>query len=152
MKKIRVLSITFLILSFVGFLDAAFLTVEHFLKAIPPCAIVSGCSTVLTSQWSTVFGIPVSLLGAIDYLILFGLTVAALSTGNVKLQRLAAKVSVVGFLASAWLVYLQFFVIHEICLYCMVSAIISTAIFAVGISCIIMSKNTAAVISPEEQG
>src|SRR3989344_2671965 len=99
----------------VGFADAVFLTTQHYLGKIPPCTVVSGCETVLTSPYATVFGIPDALFGAIFYLIIL-----------IKPSRLLA---LLGFLASLILLYLQLFVIRALCLYCLISLVTSTGVF-----------------------
>jgi len=47
-----------LALSFVGFLDASYLTAKHYLNFEIPCSILNGCEQVLTSQYATLFGVP----------------------------------------------------------------------------------------------
>jgi uncharacterized membrane protein len=132
MKISRVLQIVFLVLAIAGFIDATYLTVQHFLGKIPPCAITSGCETVLTSQWNNILGIPVSLLGAINYLVLLILTILYFTTESRKIMFWTALLSTIGFGFSIWFVSLQFFVIKSICIYCMVSAAISTLLFVTG--------------------
>jgi uncharacterized membrane protein len=133
MKIHKWLLISFLALSFLGFFDAAYLTVEHYTNQIPPCSLVDGCEEVLTSEYSEVLGIPISLLGALYYLALFILTVAYLDTNQYKIIKLAAKLTFIGIVASTILLYLQVFVIKALCLYCIISAITSTVLFVLGI-------------------
>ena len=137
MKISKTLIIIFLAASFIGFLDAAYLTIQHYLGVVPPCAITGGCATVLTSAYQKIFGIQVALLGAIYYLALFLLTIAYLTSGRKALILLAALATPIGFIASLWFVCLQLFVIKAICFYCMISALTSTTLFVVGIMIII---------------
>ncbi|OGI81672.1 hypothetical protein A3I25_00740 [Candidatus Nomurabacteria bacterium RIFCSPLOWO2_02_FULL_42_17] len=139
-KKLKVLSIIFLMLAIVGFVESTYLTAEHFRGEIPPCTIVTGCETVLTSKYSTVAGIPVALFGALYYLFLAILAVLFLDKKQTSILRLIARVTPLGFLASAFFVYLQVFVIKEICVYCMTSAVISTMLFLIGIYIIKLIK------------
>lgn len=129
--------IAFLTVSFLGFLDATYLTIEHYLGAIPSCFITTGCEAVLTSKYSELWGIPVALLGSIYYLLLFLLAILYLDTKREKVIRFAAFLSPVGFLASLYFVYLQLFVIKEICSYCAASALTSTILFIFGLFVII---------------
>ncbi len=122
-----------LIVALIGFADAGYLTVEHYSNLTPPCAI-GGCETVLTSAYSSIAGIPVSLLGAIYYLFILVGIVAYLEGKHEKLLRLALLVVILGFIAELWFVYLQAFVIHVYCLYCMGSAITTTILFVAAIS------------------
>ncbi len=139
MKISKPLVIIFLVLAAVGFLDATYLTVEHYLGVIPPCVIAGGCSVVLTSEWSVVYGIPIALLGSVYYLSLLILAVIYLKTrstsennGSETLIVTASFTTIIGFLTSIFLVGLQLFVIKDICFYCIISAISSIALFVVG--------------------
>lgn len=127
-------------MSFLGFLDATYLTAQHYLNEIPPCFITTGCETVLTSHYHAVFGIPVALLGSLYYLLLFLLAVFYLDAKKGIIIRLAAYLTPLGFLASLYFVYLQFFILKEICSYCMVSAFTSTILFILGILIIKSSR------------
>jgi len=126
----------FLIISFVGFLDATYLTAQHYLGKIPPCFITTGCQTVLTSKYSVIFGIPTALWGAIYYLLLFLISVLAIDI-KATIIRFAAYLTPIGFLLSLYFVYLQIFVIKEICSYCLVSATTSTLLFIIGLFIIV---------------
>lgn len=60
-KKYKWLVLGFLILGFLGFLDATYLTVKHYLGTPINCSIFEGCEKVTTSQYATVGGVPVSV-------------------------------------------------------------------------------------------
>lgn len=126
--------LVFALLAFapLGFLDASYLTIEHFLNRVPPCTLVHGCELVTTSSYSMIFGIPTALFGAFYYLLIILALVYYLDTKQLKVLRAAAAVTVVGFAFSLYLVYLQLFVLNAICLYCMVSALSSTILFILG--------------------
>lgn len=118
--------------SFIGLLDAAYLTYEHYSNFIPPCAtsIFVDCGKVLQSSYSVIFGIPLALLGVFHYLLLIALIILILAFHNKIARYLFVFDSAFGFFASLYLVFLQLVVIRSICLYCMVSAITSTIIFS----------------------
>jgi uncharacterized membrane protein len=97
------------------------------------CSIGS-CETVNTSKWATFLGLPVAGWGVAWYVGMF--VIALVSTGERFAQ--SASVSLVlllvagaGLLFSLYLTYLELFVIHAICQWCVVSAIIVTIIFVV---------------------
>lgn len=119
--------------SFFGFLDAAFLTVKHYLGTPLSCPFFGHCEKVLTSPYAVVWGIPIALLGAVYYLAVFILTVGYFDTKRERVILLAAKLSFVGFFASLVFLYLQLFVIKAICFYCVVSAATSTLLFIFGL-------------------
>lgn len=118
------------LVSLLGFLDAFYLTVKHFWGEVPGCSFLAGCDTVLTSQYSEIFGVPVALFGAIYYLVLLLLTVAYLDRRNKTLLRLALKLTWIGLLVTFWLVFLMAAVLKAWCLYCLVSAASSLTLFA----------------------
>ena len=100
------------------------------------CSIGS-CETVNTSRWSRFLGLPVAAWGLLFYLDVFA--VALLSTfPRVENERALSMVLVVeaavGVLFSAWLTYLELFVIHAICIWCVTSAVIVTLILLVSIA------------------
>ncbi len=129
----RLSAIGFLVLSLVGFVDAAYLTIQHFRGAGLVCGPLWECDVVTTSRYAEVAGIPLALLGALYYLVICLLTVAYLDTKKAQVLNIIAPLTVLGFLSSLVLVYLQVFVIHALCLYCMISALSSAGLFAVAV-------------------
>lgn len=121
----------FLVLSFIGFLDASYLTVNHFAGTVPPCTI-GGCEQVTTSKYSEIFGIPVALFGSLYYLTIFLGVIAYVDKKNVQILRRVSALTLVGLLASIYFVSLQAFVIDAYCTYCIGSAITSTLLFILG--------------------
>lgn len=115
--------------SALGFVDAAYLAAEHFTGSIPPCSIVQGCETVLTSPYAVIWGIPVALFGALFYLASFLLMILYKETEKEVFLYALAIIASAAFLSSLWFVYVQLFILNAICLYCMTSAGTSTLIF-----------------------
>ncbi len=118
-----------LVIALLGFADATYLTVEHFRGVIPPCTVISGCETVLTSSYSEIAGIPVSLAGSVYYLLILIGVFSYLEGQREKVLRYTLAATVLGFLASLYFVFLQVFVIKAYCMYCMGSVITSTILF-----------------------
>lgn len=129
MDKSKALVIAFIIVSFLGFLDASYLTIEHYKGALLPCVVFKGCEQVTTSAYSKVFGLPLALYGAAYYLFILLVSVFYVDTKNSFAFKILKYMPVAGFLASAYFVYLQLFVIHAICTYCVISATTSTTLF-----------------------
>jgi len=114
-----------------GVLDTAYLTWEHFTNTVPPCSnnIFIDCGKVLNSQYSVVFGIPLALIGLVHYSLLFVVALFVLRSQKRIFKYIILIQSLVGFLASIYLMYLQLIVIGSICLYCTASALISFTLF-----------------------
>ena len=119
--------------SFIGFLDATYLTAKYYFGGPIPCAILNGCEEVVTSKYSAIFGVPVSLLGTAYYLIGFVLSLAYLDLRNYRLVRFIARFTVLGLLASIWLLFAQIFILHSLCFYCVISAVSSSVLFVSGL-------------------
>jgi uncharacterized membrane protein len=99
------------------------------------CSIGS-CETVNTSRWAVFLGAPVAGWGVAFYVAMFGLALASLQeryASSLGMSKLLAVVSGAGLVFSIWLTYLELFVIHAICQWCVVSAIIVTMIFVVAV-------------------
>jgi uncharacterized membrane protein len=116
------------VLAVVGFADATYLTVEHFANVVPPCTL-RGCETVLTSGYSVMFGIPVALLGALYYFALLVMYFLYFEAKDVRALNFALHLSVLGLVCDIWFIFLQAFIIHAWCQYCLLSAAVSTVIF-----------------------
>jgi len=121
-------AVAVLLIALLGFADASYLTIEHYKNVIPPCT-TSGCETVLTSSFSTIGGVPVSLLGAIYYLAIAIGAFAYIEGKRHKIFRAALILPIIGFAVSVVLVSIMGFVIHAWCQYCLVSATLSTILF-----------------------
>jgi uncharacterized membrane protein len=95
------------------------------------CSIGS-CETVNTSKWATLMGLPVAAWGVGFYVVLFGLSFASLRDryyDSLGMSKALVLVTGFGVLFSAWLTYLELFVIKAICQWCVTSAIIVTIAF-----------------------
>ena len=125
-----------LILSLVGMADAFYLTWEHYQGGIAPCAItpfpiLNDCGKVLRSQYSTIGPIPLALLGLFYYSTVFvsSLFLLTRKAASPVFFRALFLLTCIGIFTSTILVYLQLFVINAICMYCMLSALLSTLLF-----------------------
>lgn len=132
-KKLQWILAAFIIFGFIGFLDAAYLTIEHYRQGILSCYIFKGCDKVLTSEYSEVLGLPTAMLGAVYYLLILLIAVFYLDTKNKTALNILKIFPSAGLLASLWLVYVQLFIIEAICFYCMISALTSTILFILSI-------------------
>jgi len=116
------------ILAFLGFLDSTYLTILHFKNAIPPCTITTGCETVLTSKFASVGPIPVALLGSVFYLGIIILCTLILTNYKKIYLNLFFVSVIIGFLVSLGLIYIQEFLLHAFCQYCLLSEAVSTGL------------------------
>lgn len=143
----KVLKILFLAASLIGFLDATYLTIKHFQGEPPVCGILKGCEIVATSKYAIILGIPVALIGAIYYFTVLVSAIIYLDTKRKIFIKFAILLSLMGFLASLWFLYLQIFVIKQLCIYCLISAGTSTILAATGTAIILLLRKSAQIIS-----
>lgn len=120
-------------LGLLGFMDALYLTFEHYSGGQVTCIVTTGCDKVLSGPYSEIFGIPIALIGVIYYLFIFSGALFFLFGSTHKFFRLALLAASAGFLASIWFISLQLFIIKSICFYCMISASCSTILFLMAV-------------------
>jgi uncharacterized membrane protein len=125
------------LLALVGFFVALYLWLHALgFGGALKCGAAGGCETVQTSKWAVLFGLPVALYGVIGYLAILVVALAALRPGALG-QRgwnaLLAALATIGFVFTLYLTYVELFVIHAICRWCVGSAVIITAIWVVAV-------------------
>ncbi|MEA2269625.1 MAG: hypothetical protein QOC64_2235 [Solirubrobacteraceae bacterium] len=103
---------------------AGYLTYVHYAGGAPICAIAHGCERVQSSEWSEIGGVPVALLGLVGYA---GILVSLLVPGELALLA-GAAMALLGWAFSAYLTYREVFTIEAICTWCVVSAVLMTAL------------------------
>lgn len=126
--KLTKSKIALLLLSIAGFFDSSYLTILHYQNVIPPCNVALGCETVLTSQFSEIYGVPIALFGSIFFLTLIFLL---LLSKNQTLFIFFRFMVLAGLLVSVVLFAIQAFILKAFCQYCILSEIIILGIFIV---------------------
>lgn len=117
------------LLSLVGLADSIYLTVTHLTGENVTCVASSGCSEVLSSAYASVGKIPLGAFGAFAYFLAFSL--ATLAAFGYSRARLFLSVVIAGMLATTlWLLYVQAFVLHAFCDFCLLSAGLTFSLFA----------------------
>jgi uncharacterized membrane protein len=112
-----------------GVLVAGYLGVTKLLGgAAAFCATGGGCDIVQASRYAMLLGVPTALWGVAAYAAVGTLAMLGLTTGR-WLMAFAIAAGAVGF--SAYLTWLELFVIRALCGYCLVSAALAVAVLAV---------------------
>ncbi len=96
------------------------------------CVGSGGCERVNTSPWSSFLGLPVAAYGVAGYLVLMGIALYGLRGDQAErpqATRWLAVLSGLAVLFSLYLLALELFVIHAVCLWCSVSGVAILAIF-----------------------
>jgi uncharacterized membrane protein len=125
------------ILSLAGLAVAVYLAITYGLEETPYCAGSGGCESVQTSEYVTIVdGLNVPILGALGYVVLLALSfLRGRVCDNIEfyVPVLTYGAALIGFSYSAYLTYLEAFVIRAWCYWCLVSSILMTAIFALSV-------------------
>jgi uncharacterized membrane protein len=120
------------VLSLLGLFVSAYLYLYKIGRIGNLACGAGGCETVQQSPWSRFAGIEVSLIGMAGYAGLLLVSLVALQPGPSAHRwptKLLVILSAVGVAFTAYLTYLELFVIHAICRWCVGSAVIILAIF-----------------------
>jgi uncharacterized membrane protein len=112
------------IVSVVGLADATYLTVQALTGETLSCGGSPDCFRVLGSSYAKVGGIPVAMLGALAYFSAFTFATFA-AFGYARAPKFLALMVGMMFLATLWLLYVQAFLLHAYCRYCLLSAAIT---------------------------
>lgn len=120
------------ILSFIGLGASIYLTYVELTHTNAICGPIGDCNAVQSSPYARLFGFfPVGVLGAIGYA---AILIAWLwrKVRQDRLARIAGPamygMALFGTLFSIYLTYLELFVIHAVCIWCLASAVIITAL------------------------
>ena len=95
------------------------------------CGPVGDCNAVQQSEYATIFGIPVGILGIIGYgILLVGWIVAKTAKGRLAVFGMiaASLIAFGGTLFSIYLTFLEPFVIGATCMWCLTSAVAITGL------------------------
>lgn len=110
-----------------GVAVAGYLSWTHYADASVVCIAGGGCETVQESEYATIAGLPVAVLGLGAYA-----AVLALIAWDAPAARLAAAgIALVGLVFSGYLLALQVFVIDAICVWCVVNDVVIAPALAV---------------------
>lgn len=126
-----------LVLSLIGFFDATFLAIKHYVDGPIPCAFLNGCDYVTASKYSMIGPAPVALIGVAYYLAVTILLLLYLDTEKHDFVFLAAGLILGGFGMSIYFVILQLFVIKALCIYCLTSAAVTTLLFIASVDIVV---------------
>ncbi|MEM9110426.1 MAG: vitamin K epoxide reductase family protein [Planctomycetota bacterium] len=124
---------------------SVYLSIQSFSGgAVAGCGADSGCGEVLASRWAKAGPIPVSLFGAVTYvMVLCGLGLRWNTEQRSSLgPRLLWLGSTLLLIAAAWFTYLQVVELDALCPYCMASHLVG---FGLAICCIILAAQDPAV-------
>ena len=138
MKRLYVVAA---IVALLGLADGIYLTIEHVTGRTAQCIASSGCQDVLSSKYAAMGPVPLAALGALAYFTAFSLALLA-AFGYAKCRTLFGLLVAFMFAITLWLLYLQAFVLHAFCDYCLFSAGVTTVLTAIATASALLRKRS----------
>jgi len=119
------------LLAVLGLAVSTYLAYVEISHVAAVCGPVGECNVVQSSQYAQIAGLPVAVLGQLNYVAVLVLWMVQ-RTGTGRWARPAAlgllALALLGVLFSIYLTLLEIFVIHAVCIWCLSSALIATLI------------------------
>ena len=131
-KRLRQISI---VLAILGLLISIYMTIYKVTNNESMCIGSSGCSQVNASRYSEINGIPVAVLGVVGYAVILVLLFLEQRPGFFQENGslLFFGVSLMGFLFTLYLIYIEVALIKAYCPFCLASQAIMTVIFIISV-------------------
>jgi uncharacterized membrane protein len=118
-----------------GLAISAYLTYTHYAGTEPWCTALSDCEQVQTSDFATVAGVPVALLGLLGYVGVLASLLIAGERGRIATAFLAFA----GFGYSVYLTSVEAFRLDAWCQWCVLSAILMTLLAALAAARVLLA-------------
>jgi uncharacterized membrane protein len=123
------------ILVMVGAIDSAYLAFLKFTGMVAACSDIGDCEAVNNSKYAEIGGIPLALLGLLGYLAILAFLVLETRFPSWRdgLHLGVFGFTLAGTIYSTYLTYIEIAVLHAICPYCVVSAVVMLLLFVISI-------------------
>ena len=130
------------LVALLGLADSIYLTVHHLTGQDVGCFASSECETVLGSAYASIGKIPLAAFGLAGYFAVFSFaTLAAFGRQWMKPLFLCLVATMLG--VTCWLLYLQAFVLHAFCDFCLLSAALTATLSGVGLAIFLIGKRSS---------
>jgi uncharacterized membrane protein len=123
-------------LAILGLLVSIYMTIYKVTNNEAMCIGSGGCSTVNASRYSEVSGIPVALIGVGGYAAILALLFLERRPGFFQENgtMMLFGISLVGFLFTLYLIYVEIKLIHALCPFCLASQTVMTILFILSVT------------------
>jgi uncharacterized membrane protein len=131
-KRLRQITIA---LTIIGLLVSIYMTIYKFTNNESMCIGSSGCSEVNASRYSEINGIPVAVLGVIGYAAILALLFLEQKPGFIQENgsMIFFGISLIGFLFTLYLIYLEIALIKAYCPFCLASQAVMIVLFIISV-------------------
>lgn len=125
------------VLALAGLGVAAYLAYIEISHAEAICGPVGNCNQVQSSAYASIFGVPVAVLGLINYGGVILLWMGNRQNKNTLFKSLSAvmflALTIFGVVFSIYLTWAELFLINAVCAWCLTSAIITVALMLIAL-------------------
>jgi uncharacterized membrane protein len=123
------------VFAIIGLLVSIYMTVYKLTDNDAMCIGNGGCSVVNASRYSEVNGIPVAVIGMGGYAAILALLFLERKPGFFQENgtMMLFGVTLVGFLFTLYLIYVEVKLIHALCPFCLTSQTVMTLIFVLSV-------------------
>lgn len=131
-KRLRQITIA---LTIIGLLVSIYMSIYKFTNNESMCIGSSGCSEVNASRYSEINGIPVAVLGVVGYAAILALLFIEQRPSFIQENGnlLFFGISLIGFLFTLYLIYLEIALIKAYCPFCLTSQAVMIVIFIISV-------------------
>jgi len=131
-KRLTQLTLAFIV---VGLLVSIYMTIFKITSNESMCIGSKDCSVVNASRYSEVNGVPVAVIGVVGYASLLALLWLGTRPGFFQQNgsMIFFGVSLIGFLFTAFLVYVEIALLKAYCPFCITSQVSMTIIFILAV-------------------
>ena len=131
-KRLRQITIA---LTIIGLLVSIYMTIYKLTNNESMCIGSSGCSEVNASRYSEINGIPVAVLGVVGYAAILALLFLEQRPGFIQVNgsMLFFGISLIGFLFTLYLIYIEIALIKAYCPFCLASQAVMIVIFIISV-------------------
>lgn len=126
--------------AFLGLLVSGYLLIHYVSPEPIPCVTGEGCAIAQQSAYSSFLHIPTPVYGIVFYLTVGFLGALYSETTKKQTLPLLVLVTTIGLAVSLFLSFVEAFVIHAWCSWCVASAILSIVAFIITIRLVLMHK------------
>jgi len=122
------------VLAMIGTLLSAYLTYVHYSGELALCLGAGGCETVQSSTYAEIAGLPVAVIGLAAFASVTVMAILRLRAGSAAWTLTGLfGITFAGTLFALYLTYLELFVIHAICPWCVAVDSVMVAIFVIAV-------------------
>ena len=123
------------VITLIGLAVSIYMTIFKLTDNETMCIGNLGCNIVNNSPYAVIYGIPVAVFGVGGYLAI--LAVLAFEKKNKFLKQNATMITfgltLIGFVFTLYLIYLEIFIIKALCPFCLTSQIAMTILFILSV-------------------